>query len=153
MNKKALLHFANTLPTLNPTRIAILASLQDEIQVDWSAILRTRKFLDTDVEDDAQDYIAQVNLLKRLKSGDTVEIVWYQGGSKKVRRAEVDMSWHDLKSSTGKNFKPTVTLVPTKQALARPGGRGGMISDYGSAVYWQPTMMTQVMEVVRLRKV
>lgn len=93
-----------------------------------------------------------VRLLQTLKAGDKVELQ-YQDGSQVLKSTrEVSQSWDDLKAQAKSDAwkRPAVML----KAKAKGKFKEGIIRDYGDdRVMWQPTMATQVTDVVDLKKV
>ena len=140
----------------SPARVAYRYLTADEADTGYGAMLDgLRELAKGGV---ATDYGDQKFLLKRLKTGDRVEIHWSPGSSSPMKKQVyfVSMDWKDYNESLKEQgMSPSsevkVLLEPNRQS--RSGG--GTIMDYGTkyGVVWQPSMLTQVRRVLGLKKV
>lgn len=152
--RSAVLRLVAELPKGDAGRRKLLAALKeaDEADVSWATMLNTKKYMD-EATSATDEYSRQVNLIKALKAGDRVEIVYndpMRGGEVKTVRIVSD-SWDDLRTAHPGSFnKPEVMLE------AKVGGnlKRGMITDYGPkyGVVWQGTMRMPIKGVLNLRR-
>jgi hypothetical protein len=127
--------------------------LADEALMDWKSLLKTKRIVDEE-KLDRDEYAEQVALLKKLRAGQRVEITYLdsqRGGEVKTIR-EISYSWDDLREEIPTGFRHPQVLL---EAKAKGQHKNGMIADYGRkhGVVWQPTLRTQVRQVLDLRKV
>lgn len=134
----------------------------DDAETDWASALRTKRLMDQALRqkdviegDEAKSgtYTRLVNLLRTAQPGDTLRVTYndpQRGGAVTTVRI-VESSWDGLRTEHAGAFnRPTVFLAPKVSGRFK----SGMIADYGhGSVVWQPTMATQVVPVIDIKKV
>lgn len=125
----------------SPSRVAARFLRADDADTGWGVMLEMKKELER--AGYAVEYADQVNLLKRLRAGDRVEITWSKGSTYPDTKQVYEVS---------SDFDGDKVYLAAKRQ-SRSGG--GMIMDYGprSGLQWQPSMMTPVRRVLGLKKV
>jgi hypothetical protein len=158
--RTATIRLAFENPNLRPVLLPLIFGKEAGDVIDLAErrrLLQTLRADPTEVSDEAEGYAAIVALLRRLQAGDKVVVTYrdvMRGGEVKSQRV-VSKSWQDLKDFDSRFAKaPRVSL----EAKVKGGDtyfKSGMIADYGDGygVQWQPTMKTQVTQVLALKKV
>jgi len=145
-------------------RYASLRGLKvaDHADTSWAALLRAKNVMDEtykqereQIEEQEQKsgtYTRLVNTLRQAQAGDTLRITYNdpQRGGKVTTVRIVESSWNELRDRNPGAFqRPTVFLAPKVKGRFK----SGMVADYGDGrVLWQPTMATQVVPVLDIKK-
>ena len=145
-------------------RYASLRGLKvaDYADTDWAAFLRAKNVMDKtykqereQIEEQEQKsgtYTRLVNTLRQAQAGDTLRITYNdpQRGGEVTTVRIVESSWNELRDRNPGAFqRPTVFLAPKVKGRLK----SGMVRDYGDGnVLWQPTMATQVIPVLDIKK-
>lgn len=120
------------------TAARILADMQSPAQ-------SARQMVDEAVAQRTRAYVNNAAILRSLQEGDKVEVIF-------APRSSTSPDEKRTLTVTGSHSGTFYNVYVTSGRVMRGNFSGGSISDYGDAIYYQPTMQQALREVRMLRK-